>query len=361
MPSHTHDLAQLGLVAHDDPVRYGRFPDHKIEQMLANGPRFPMLDDAVIVCIDVEKDCSPDHLLCEIGITSVDTRNFQGRAPGDRGEDWVRQFNTQHIRVRDNPHPRALTEPFYNYYRQPRYRGNNVKHLSYCHPRSEDFAFGDTILKTLAEIPKYLDDKWLNWRRPTPGKRDTPGATPRNIILVVWDSNMEVQTLQDLNLGHWLDECHTLIDFQGYDAASAIQPHYHTNRKEKLGLSRMLTAFAIPTNINGVEITHNGGNDSALELQVYLASILISQKQFGQLCAQGYLDIAKDKKTASYGQVRHIQRNRQRARDMHATFEAEQRKRESDRRLAARRRSRSPVRYVTQTHHRRRTPPPVQW
>jgi len=61
-------------------------------------PAFPFHSNVVFVCLDVEAYEKDNSKITEIGISTLDTKNLEGVAPGQAGSDWRNKIRARHFR-----------------------------------------------------------------------------------------------------------------------------------------------------------------------------------------------------------------------------------------------------------------------
>lgn len=57
--------------------------------------------DVVFVCVDVEAWERDHNIITEIGISTLDTRDLAGIAPGKDGEHWTKLIRARHFRIEE--------------------------------------------------------------------------------------------------------------------------------------------------------------------------------------------------------------------------------------------------------------------
>ncbi|PSK56448.1 hypothetical protein B9Z65_6072 [Elsinoe australis] len=299
-----HDLSYFGLAPREHVEKIGlqprwAFPVDSILDIDLDQPApYPFADDVIFLCIDVERDCSGEHNLTEIGWSTLDTRDLRNTPPGDRGSGWHRFIKTDHVRITEYLHP-----------------GTNC--ARWCRAKSlangHNFGFGLTKYKTRDEAIRYVKGKFDNLRvdRPASGPTHVPRSLPRppnrKIVFVAWDKSMEEKTVDELGLG-WLGRCIDLYDVQTFPAAKffAQSVFPSQDRRNKVGLKKFTERIGIVTSlVRGVtnmkdgsvrrdppiDLLHNGGNDSAFEMQALLAGICLNNAQCDLLERDGWLSV----------------------------------------------------------------------
>jgi hypothetical protein len=99
-------LCYLGLLA-DSTDHIG---NKWYEQLESKQPRFdvnkpvpyPFWNEAVFISVDVEVHERSQSQVTEIGISTLDTRDLLGVAPGTNGEEWQSRIQSRHLRVKEH-------------------------------------------------------------------------------------------------------------------------------------------------------------------------------------------------------------------------------------------------------------------
>ena len=65
---------------------------------------FPFEQESVIVSIDIESYERNHKLITEIGVSTLDTLDLVGIAPGEGGEDWMKHIRSRHFRIKGREH-----------------------------------------------------------------------------------------------------------------------------------------------------------------------------------------------------------------------------------------------------------------
>lgn len=64
----------------------------------------PFERDAVFVCVDVEAYERDSRKITEIGVSTLDTMDMAGLAPGQGGDNWIARIRSRHFRIRGRGH-----------------------------------------------------------------------------------------------------------------------------------------------------------------------------------------------------------------------------------------------------------------
>ena len=238
-------------------------------------PPYEFYKDAVFVCLDYEGVCGEKDVTSEIGLSFLDVRDLyqrlkpQGSAAsgkdfsphdatpaGDRGKNWFRFIRTMHWRNQDHKH--YATCP---------------KHYHKGDPGA--FAFGSTKFIREAEIEALMNG-WIT----NIGKRNLrPGEEKRNIILLSFASHMEeTSTRRHVGREHDWFRAYDAWDIQkmGFAALLASAHFNDSDTSKKIGNPDACRWLGVNT---GTNLLHNAGNDSAFEMQAFLAGQLLTDTQ----------------------------------------------------------------------------------
>ncbi|KAI4151299.1 MAG: hypothetical protein LQ340_003588 [Diploschistes diacapsis] len=146
----------------------------------------PVIRDAVYFSIDFETTChlaADPGMICEVGLSFLDSRQVRGLAPGDRAQNWRRKVDSVHIHIESVPHDQS------------------TKHGHYCSLSRHVFAFHVSkkvkdIEELKVELKRLVNDKAF--------VRDTKKGERRHVVLIGWDLGLELKWLKELKLFHSL-------------------------------------------------------------------------------------------------------------------------------------------------------------
>jgi hypothetical protein len=65
--------------------------------------------EVVFICFDVEANEHAQHLITEIGVSTLDTTDIEKIPPGPGGENWIKQIRSRHFRIKEHKHMRNKT------------------------------------------------------------------------------------------------------------------------------------------------------------------------------------------------------------------------------------------------------------
>jgi hypothetical protein len=65
---------------------------------------FSFASEPIFVCVDVEANERCQDEITEVGISTLDTLDLAGLAPGEGGDAWISQIRSRHFRIRESAH-----------------------------------------------------------------------------------------------------------------------------------------------------------------------------------------------------------------------------------------------------------------
>ena len=71
-------------------------------------------NEVVFIAFDVEANEHAHHLITEIGVSTLDTKDILNLPPGPGGENWIKQIRSRHFRIEEHKHMRNKTYVFGN-------------------------------------------------------------------------------------------------------------------------------------------------------------------------------------------------------------------------------------------------------
>ncbi|RGP78845.1 anion exchange family [Fusarium longipes] len=195
--------------------------------------------------------------ITEVGLSWIDTRDFGGNSPGYRGHHLHKKMKSIHIIV--------------NEYRD--HWGDHCKaHWHDTAPYS--FAFGKSSFVPESEVIDRLRRKFRDICLIGISKADKKAGRERNIAFLTWDCSLERRVLAEWKLNWWDQD-----NVYAYD----LQRHFlleYKHGREKAGCPKTMYALGLrytdgrPREFkksNTKSIAHNAANDSAFEIQIFLA------------------------------------------------------------------------------------------
>ena len=273
-PSMESAMCALGLRAVNDTGPCVRPTLASLQQPSSH----PFDGDYIFVCIDIEKACLPPRTVSEIGLSYLDTRDLLSRqkkpihstnniiyprgrlAPGDRGHFFYSEINTFHFRINDCPH--------------------NTKHGYWCKSRTGSpslFGFGKTKWIASEDITSRMN-QWMSRlvRRGVDNDKKLPNRT---IVMLSWASRMEEDFCEEYGLD-WF-ETNISWDIQKMEFAERSVSWKATNIAR---IEELIQYLGLAPDIyKNSALLHNGGNDSAFEMQGFIAGVCLSDDQWETL------------------------------------------------------------------------------
>ncbi|KAL4816264.1 hypothetical protein BDW67DRAFT_191164 [Aspergillus spinulosporus] len=218
------------------------------EQLESEQPRFdvkkpvpyPFWTEAVFISVDVEVHERSHSQVTEIGISTLDTRNLIGVAPGTNGEEWQSRIQARHLRVKEY--------------------GNHTNHL-YVRGCPANFDFGTSewvasdhlsnAVQACFTLPSFFDgaDKKL-----------------RPLVLVGHSLDADIQYLKLANV-HIQGKSGIPQFVDRIDIAAFFQLLRGETEPRSLG------ALIGELGMTGWNL-HNAGNDARYTLQALVATLL---------------------------------------------------------------------------------------
>ncbi|KAF2816727.1 uncharacterized protein BDZ99DRAFT_564583, partial [Mytilinidion resinicola] len=214
-------------------------PAHDLE-LLCPWPR----DASVIfICVDVEAWERDNSKITEVGISTLDTLDLEGIAPGINGENWLSKMRNRHFIIREYSHL------------------HNTEFVTGC---SNAFEFGDSEHISLFNAHQIIESCF---RPPYSAPSDHPAASSmdeaahkRNIVFLGHDAGNDVRYLQKLgfnplSLPNMLEILDTADMYRAW--------------KREIN-ARSLGTILYEFDIAGWNL-HNAGNDARYTLQCMIA------------------------------------------------------------------------------------------
>ena len=235
----------LGLLPGEamNPLPESIDPSVKVQKVEEPAP-YPCDSDVIIISIDVEAYEKAHHIITEVGVSTLDTRDLKGTAPGVDGKNWQQFVRARHFRVNEH---RAYV---------------NGEFVTGC---PERFEFGTSELVGLQDMPSKLTH-CFHEPFSKPGSTDPEGPVyddpehKRNIVLLGHDVEQDVQYCHRLGFsvlgrGNMLSIMDTRAMYQAY-----------TRDHSPRGLGSIMADFEF-----SAWHLHNAGNDAAYTMWAMLA------------------------------------------------------------------------------------------
>ena len=174
----------------EDYVKAKEKYDHEIREKYAlplldiNSPAPYVFENRVVfVCVDVESFERSHSQITEIGISTLDTNDLIGFAPGPGGKDWMAKIRSRHFRIKERVH--LVNKDF----------------IIGCPDRFEK-AFGESEFISIQDASAVVASCF---RPPFSGPEGTNSVlssgqaeVKRKIILVGHDTKTDINYLRDL-------------------------------------------------------------------------------------------------------------------------------------------------------------------
>ena len=248
-------LRPRGAASKDD--RYHRDPNLTYEESLiaqeeyerAAGIKLPHLDttkhapypfnqSVVFVCVDVEAYEKNNRVITEVGISTLDTLDIQGVAPGEGGAGWMSKIRARHFRIAEHG----------DY--------NNTEYVSGCADKFEE-RFGTSEWISIEEAPQVIascfrhpfsaSNQYLPYPfdrnrlgrhgsgRHGPESRHLPSVNDpdrkRNIVLVGHDIKADIDYMR--TMGYDITNLSNLLE--AIDTADMYRAMKHEPERRNLG------------------------------------------------------------------------------------------------------------------------------
>lgn len=240
--------------------------------------------DVIIISIDAEAYERAQGIITEVGVSTLDTRDLQGSAPGKNGENWQQFVRGRHFRVIEH-------ESF-----------KNKDFVAGC---PDKFDFGTSEWVSLKSMPSVLTQCFHEpFSKPINGENSqAPVAEDlsqkRNIVLLGHDVEQDIQYCHKLGFsvvarGNLIATMDTKSMYQAY-----------TRDTSPRALGGIMCDFDIPA-----WHLHNAGNDAVFTIYAMLATCV-------QDAAERGTDESKKKhdERAKYKLDNAIEMAKERARD----------------------------------------------
>jgi hypothetical protein len=226
--------------------------------------------DIIIIAIDVEAYERAQGIITEVGVSTLDTRDLQGTAPGKNGENWQKFVRARHFRV--NEHRNYVNRDF----------------IAGC---PDNFDFGKSEWVPLKNMPSVLTECFHEpFSKPThtsstPPSMEEDPSRKRNIVLLGHDIGQDIDYCHKLGFsvlgrGNMIATMDTKAMYQAY-----------TRDKTPRGLSGVISDFdMLPWHM------HNAGNDAAFTMYAMLATCVQDAAERGtELSKKKHVERVKNK------------------------------------------------------------------
>lgn len=217
-------------------------PDPESPRLIVDKPvPCPFWKEPIFISIDVEVNERCHTEVTEIGISTLDTRELIGLAPGQRGEEWQSRIKSRHLRVEEYAH--------------------HVNRL-YVRGCPDNFDFGTSEWVSSDDISTTVQNSFAH-----PTFFDGPDKKPRPLVLVGHSLDADIQYLQLANV-EMVEESSGASKFADrIDTASSFQLIRGELEPRSLG------AVIYELGMTGWNL-HNAGNDARYTLQALVAMLV---------------------------------------------------------------------------------------
>lgn len=202
-------------------------------------------DDVIIIAIDVEAYEKSQGIITEVGVSTLDTRDLQGTAPGENGTNWHQFIRGRHFRVIEHQ----------NYV--------NGEFVAGC---PEKFDFGTSEWVSLKDMPSVLTQCFHEpFSKPQASNDQDPTKEDpnqrRNLVLLGHDIGADIQYCHKLGFsvlgrGNLISTLDTKNMYQAY-----------THDPSPRGLGTIMNDFDFAS-----WHLHNAGNDAVYTTWAMLAT-----------------------------------------------------------------------------------------
>lgn len=232
--------------------------------------------EPIFICVDVESDeRSSRDVITEIGVSTLDTLDLVGVAPGERGRNWTDFIRSRHFRVKERRHI------------------VNHRFVQGC---PDMFDFGQSEWVSLQDIAKVVNSCFYppysaNSTAPSNGRHRKGEIKEhklrrRNVVLVGHDVQSDIRYLRSLGCAVFQPEAlsgQSTTDDTTKTAESTQPTFIDTMDTSTLFqvLKREENCRALSVVLMGVGIIgwhlHNAGNDARYTLEAMVRIILASR------------------------------------------------------------------------------------
>ncbi|KAL4795596.1 hypothetical protein BDV19DRAFT_389188 [Aspergillus venezuelensis] len=201
---------------------------------------YPFWQEPVFISVDVEVNERFHRQVTEIGISTLDTRDLVGVAPGPRGENWQSRIRSHHLRVLEYKH--------------------HVNQL-YVRGCPDRFEFGTSEWISSNDISRSVQACFAQ-----PSFFD--GQKLRHLVLVGHSLDSDIEYLR-LSGVHIIEDSTGASKFAGHiDTATCFQMIHGETEPRSLG------AVVGELGMIGWNL-HNAGNDARYTMQVLVAMMVM--------------------------------------------------------------------------------------
>ncbi|KAL4943018.1 hypothetical protein BDV06DRAFT_235039 [Aspergillus oleicola] len=203
---------------------------------------YPFWRGAVFISVDVEVNERCHSQVTEVGISTLDTRDLVGIAPGPRGENWQSRIKSHHLRVLEYKH--------------------HANHL-YVRGCPDEFEFGISEWTSTDDVSRSVQAHFAH-----PSFFDGPDKKLRPLVLVGHSLDSDIEYLR-LSGVHIIEDSSGASKFTDHlDTATCFQFIRGNTEPRSLG------AVVGELGMTGWNL-HNAGNDARYTMQVLVAMMVM--------------------------------------------------------------------------------------
>ena len=227
-PNHTYEESLAAQAAYEKAA--GLKLPHLIPSLPAS---YPLENNVVFVCVDVESYEKDHKKVTEIGISTLDTLDLVDSPPGEGGLDWMKKIRARHFRITEHAHL------------------NNTEFVTGCADKFEE-RFGRSEWISISEAPQVIAScfrhpfsapgQYLSYPadarsvgRYGSGSQYLPpvndNAPKRNVILVGHEISSDIQYLR--NIGYDVSNLSNLLE--AIDTVDLFRAMKHGQNPSSLG------------------------------------------------------------------------------------------------------------------------------
>ncbi|KAI9680963.1 MAG: hypothetical protein M1829_001043 [Trizodia sp. TS-e1964] len=237
------DKLQMLALNYEESKSHNRYykPVDALTYDVEKADAHPFDKSVVFISVDVESYELNHALVTEIGISTLDTRDLEGLAPGENAINWMSKIRARHFRIKEYAHLR------------------NEKYVEGC---PDKFQFGKSEMISIKYAPKAIADCF---RYPFSGNDEAKYAPPkdaegrptlRNVVLVGHDAGADIGYLQKMG-------------YDPFNLSNLVEVVDTANMFRILtreGSPRSLGYLCYQLGITGWDL-HNAGNDAYYTLK----------------------------------------------------------------------------------------------
>ncbi|KAL2854813.1 hypothetical protein BJY01DRAFT_257605 [Aspergillus pseudoustus] len=217
-------------------------PESEPPQLASDKPApYPFMSEPIFISLDVEVNERCHTLVTEVGISTFDTRDLIGIAPGPLGENWQSRIQSRHLRVQEHAH--------------------HVNSL-YVRGCPNNFEFGTSEWVAADKVSAMVQNSFAH-----PTFFDGPDSQLRPLVLVGHSLASDIQYLELANV--------PIINAS--DGGSQFSDRFDTAKSWMIICGKTETqslgAVLGELGMTGWNL-HNAGNDARYTMQILVAMLV---------------------------------------------------------------------------------------